>query len=228
MGLQKAVLKIGKQNKNAKEAAQYYDMPVQYNPASLSFSSGAGFIGEEGIGEEGRNARLSAALPSEITLSVELLFEAAENETAFLGDAKQRDMEESLGKKRTLRPEEKQKASESKRTVQTQVDGLLSLVMQVATRQVVFVWGDMSFAGELEDVNARYTMFDPKGNPVRARVELSIRQAAADSDDKVHSLESSYWKDAWKNFKKLAGKQKAEQALTKEYENAKELLKTGK
>lgn len=225
MGIQKAVLKIGKMNKNAKETIEYYDMPVQYNPSSLSFASRAGLIEEKGPGEAGLGSRKSAILPPEITLSVELFFEAVENDQAFLSDAKQQSMEESLGKKQSYPADGRRKASAQESSVQRQVDGLISLVMQVATRQVVFVWGDMSFGGEIEDVSARYTMFDPKGNPIRASVDLSIRQAAADSDDKTNSSESAYWKDAWKKFKKLAGKSKEEQSLTKEYESAKKLLK---
>lgn len=224
MGIQKAVLKIGKMNKNAKEAVEYYDMPVQYNPSSLSFSSRAGLIEEEGPGEAGIGSRKSAVLPPETTLSVELLFEAIVNDDAFLSGAKQQEMEEALGKKRSYLPETKQKDSDQEYFVQRQVDGLLSLVMQVSTKQVVFVWGDMNFSGELEDVSARYTMFGPKGNPIRASVELTIRQAASDSDDKMNSSEEAYWKDAWKKFKKLAGKQKEEQSLTGQYESAKELL----
>lgn len=225
MGIQKAVLKIGKLNKNAKETIEYYDMPVQYNPSSLSLSSRAGLIEEKGPGEAGLGSRKSAVLPPEVTLHVELFFEAVENDQAFLSDAKQQSMEEALGKKRAYPPDSRCKASGQESLVQRQVDGLISLVMQVSTRQVIFVWGDMSFGGELEDVSARYTMFDPRGNPIQARAELSIRQAAADSDDKIHASESAYWKDAWKKFKKLAGKRKEEQTLTKEYESAKKLLK---
>lgn len=82
----------------------------------------------------------------------------------------------------------------------------------------------MNFGGELEDVSARYTMFGPKGNPIQASVDLSIRQAAADSDSKMNSSEEAYWKDAWKNFRKLAGSGKEEQSLTGQYESAQELL----
>ena len=223
MGIQKAVLRIGKMNKNAKEAVEYYDMPVQYNPSSLSFSSRAGLIEEEGPGEAGIGSRKSAVLPPETTLNVELLFEAVENDDAFLGDTKQQ-MEEALGKKRSCQPETRRKAEGREYFVQRQVDGLLSLVMQVSTKQVVFVWGDMNFGGELEDVSARYTMFGPKGNPIQASVELTIRQASADSDHKMYSSEEAYWQDAGKKFKKLAGKQKEEQSLTGQYESAQELL----
>lgn len=224
MGIQKAVLRIGKINKNAKEAVEYYDMPVQYNPSSLSFSSRAGLIEEEGPGEAGIGSRKSAVLPPETTLSVELLFEAIENDDAFLSDTKQQEMEEALGKKRSYQPETRRKTEGRENFVQRQVDGLLSLVMQVSTKQVIFVWGDMNFGGELEDVSARYTMFGPKGNPIQASVELTIRQASADSDHKMNSSEEAYWKDAWKRFKKLAGKQKEEESLTGQYESAQELL----
>lgn len=224
MNIQKAVLKIGKINKNSKDTVEYYDMPVQYNPSTLSLSSRAGLIEEEGPGEAGIGSRKSAVLPPETSLSVELIFEAIDNDGAFLSNTKQQKMEEALGKKRSYHPEAKQKAEGPEDFVQRQVDGLLSLVMQVSTKQVVFIWGDMNFGGELEDVSARYTMFGPKGNPIRASVDLTIRQAASDSDSQMNSSEEAYWKDAWKSFKKLAGKQKEEQSLTGQYESAQELL----
>lgn len=225
MGVQKAVLKIGKLNKDAKDNVEYYDMPVQYNPSSLTFSSRAGLIEEDGPGEAGLGSHMSAILPPETTLSFELIFEAIETEDAFLSYTKQQSIEESLGKRRIASADNKTKAQNNECSVQRQVDGLLSLVMQVSTKQVEFVWGSMSFKGELEDVSAEYTMFNTRGNPILAKVSLSICQAQADSDNKTNASEETYWKDAWKRFVKLAGKREEKVKLTEQYENTADILK---
>ncbi len=172
MDLEKAVIKIGK-TEQGKETKQYYLMPVQYNPSSLSFSSRAGWREEQGPGAVGMRARQSMILPPETVLSVELFFEAAEE-------------------------------PEHIDFVQQRTEGLLSLVMQTCSRQVVFAWGEMSFGGELEEVRTEYTMFDNTGSPIMARFSLSIRRAGADSPDGINQSENNYWTKAWRTFQKLA------------------------
>lgn len=93
MDFQKAVLKLGKTSKDAKETPAWKNMTVQYNPASLSFSSRAGLAEERGAGEAGLGTRKSAVFPPETTLHVELFFEEMdENQTGFV----QRQVEELL------------------------------------------------------------------------------------------------------------------------------------
>lgn len=224
MAVQKAILRIGKLNKNKKDGVEYYEMPVQYNPASLSFSSRAGLIEEEGPGEAGLGSRMSAIIPPETTLAFELLFEDVDVNEAFLSDTKQQSME-ALGKRRSKATGQGQKRKQGEGFVKRQIEGLLSLVMQVSTKQVVFLWGDMSFSGELEDVSAEYTMFSPNGTPVCGKVNLTIRQSKADSDDSANKSEEIYWKNAWKNFTKQADKREEKETLKKQYEKAGELLK---
>jgi len=170
MDLQKAVLKIRKAQQGD---SQYYLMPVQYNPSTLTYSSRAGLTEEQGAGDAGLKACRSRILPPETVLNVELFFTAAEE-------------------------------SENTDFVQQRTEGLLSLVMQARSRQVVFAWGDMNFRGELEEASAEYTMFHAKGNPMMARVSLSIRQAGADSPAQTSKSEYQYWKKAWNKFQKFA------------------------
>ena len=225
MEVQKAVLRIGKLNSSARDSVDYYDMPVQYNPSSLSFSSRAGLIEEDGPGEAGIGTHMSAILPPETTLSFDLIFEAIETEDAFLSYTKQQSIAEALGKKRISSADNKTRTQNNECSVQRQVDGLLSLVMQVATKQVEFVWGGMSFKGELEDVNAEYTMFNAKGNQILAKVSLSICQAQADSDNRTNTSEETYWEDAWKKFVRLSGKREEKVKQTEQYESTVNILK---
>lgn len=61
-------------------------------------------------------------------------------------------------------------------TVRPQVEGLISALRNPYTRKITFRWGEFSFPGTLSMVQARYTMFSPAGQPVRATMVLRIRQ----------------------------------------------------
>ena len=91
-------------------------------------------------------------------------------------------------------------------SVQTPVEGLVSLITQYATRQAIFVFGDVVFFGEITNVNAQYTMFSPDGNPIAAVVDMSLFQQTATVKDEtgaeVVSMGDDYWDEA---FTKLFG-----------------------
>lgn len=61
-------------------------------------------------------------------------------------------------------------------TVQPQVEGLVAALRNPKTRKVTFRWADFTFTGHLNAVTAQYTMFNTSGRPVRAQVQLRIRQ----------------------------------------------------
>ena len=77
--------------------------------------------------------------------------------------------------------------------MQKQIDGLMALLTQDATRQVIFFWARMCFRGELTSVSTRYTMFNKDGNPIRGVVELSIRQG----NEKEFAYDETYWDKAF-------------------------------
>lgn len=87
--------------------------------------------------------------------------------------------------------------------VQKSVEGLMYAVGTLSLCGVVFTWGDLSYEGFLNDVSAKYTMYDMTGRPMRAEVDLRMdligifagRQAA---DGKI----ISYWKDEYYDFMK--------------------------
>ncbi len=80
-------------------------------------------------------------------------------------------------------------------SVQPYVEGFISALRNGATRIMTFQWADFSFSGFLVNVNATYTMFSVSGHPVRAVVQLRIRQ-------KVNSEERKKWR---KDFKTMVG-----------------------
>ncbi|MBE5917101.1 MAG: hypothetical protein E7273_09705 [Pseudobutyrivibrio ruminis] len=83
------------------------------------------------------------------------------------------------------------------------VDGLCSLCNSVETQYLIFAWGRMVFYGVLESVDAEYQMFDVDGKPIRAKVNISIRQCGKLGKDEkvdVFSKSNSYWKDVYNSF----------------------------
>jgi hypothetical protein len=76
---------------------------------------------------------------------------------------------------------------------------LIALITQENSRHVVFYWNEMAFAGEVTNVQAKYTMFNPQGHPVRGSVVLNICQITS---KEKQSADEQYWEKA---FNKLFG-----------------------
>jgi hypothetical protein len=84
-------------------------------------------------------------------------------------------------------------------SVINEVQGLLGLIHNISLQEVIFMWGQMVFKGRLTDVNVEYTMFNKDGNPIFAKVKMSI-QHIYDAEDKD---DLKYWdKVTDKVFKK--------------------------
>ena len=60
-------------------------------------------------------------------------------------------------------------------SVRDEVEGLIAALRDPYTRNVSFRWTDFAFTGQLNTVNAQYTMFNTSGEPVRAQVQLRIQ-----------------------------------------------------
>lgn len=58
--------------------------------------------------------------------------------------------------------------------VSVYVEGLLAALKNDNYGSIWFTWGNMAYGGTLNSVNATYTMFNPMGNPIRAKIDLVI------------------------------------------------------
>lgn len=151
----------------------YLAMEVQYNPAALSLTNQSGSQiryndGEMGGKDNGMTPQMIQ--PIAARLSLQLIFDAVNVLSAASAIA---------GKK--------------EHTVQNQIDGLMSLLTLSQTRQVLFFWSKMSFRGELTSVDAQYTMFNNRGNPIRGQVNLTIIQ----NDHRDGTFDEKYWENAF-------------------------------
>lgn len=137
----------------------YVPIKVQYNPASIQFS---GIRNGQEVSRDGTFPDYDR--PSETSMHMELIFDTMENGKAFMLDKTAKDTVDALFS-----------SSLSARHI---VELLIGATIFNSTRWVGFAWGKMSFWGELTAVDATYTMFDTDGEPVRAKVGITIREDA--------------------------------------------------
>ncbi len=121
-------------------------MKVQFNPASLRFSTGGTESGKEKSdvthNENGQTRTAPAENKTElIHVEVKLIFD------------------------RTIYKD---------CSVQPEVDHFISIVRNPYVRQVAFYWGTMCYKGVVKSVDAEYVLFNKKGVPMRATVGFSI------------------------------------------------------
>lgn len=123
-------------------------IPVQFNPAKLSFSSN-----QKGVGEkdkvsvnQGKDQRMEHAPAQEkmddMRLKIPLVFDR------------------SLSAVHSVIPV---------------VEGFLTMIEDSYVRRIAFCWGTQYYEGVLESVSAEYELFDPLGTPMRAKVDLDIK-----------------------------------------------------
>ena len=170
----------------------YIALEVQYNPTTLRLDTSAGKQME--YKGNAMNPELSVyKAPSATILSLELIFDDVNNMDSFmLGDNPLTGMTVSnVANAATslIRGEGY--------SVMRQMQGLLSLLSIDEARKVIFFWGNMSFHGLVTDVDMQYTMFNKKGNPVRGKVAISIRQEDEEENNEARDKNYTYDKDYW-------------------------------
>lgn len=177
----------------------YLAMEVQYNPNSIYMETQAGrqveYAGGN-LGSKSNNQIVQDFRPVSTTMSFQLIFDDMNPNDAFMLENL---APTTVGNIVSAVGSGVRKKKEGGYSVQSQVDGLMALLTQDETRQVIFFWAEMCFRGELVDVNTRYTMFNKDGNPIRGVVELTICQG----DDPLFGYDRIYWDQA---FTKAFGK----------------------
>lgn len=178
---------IGKANQ-----AGFLPIQVQYNPSSISLESAAGTTIRQSVGGGGENTYQQMEMPEETVLRMELIFDDMNIKDAFMWDNLRLSAGDVLQAGKSLTA-----AAKGGCSVHTTVEGLVGAICRAQSRIVGVVWNKMYFWGELFGVNAEYTMFNRMGNPVRARVQIQIRQ------DELRTTDQ-YWNKAYDNLFKSA------------------------
>lgn len=170
----------------------YVAMEVQYNPNAIYMDTQAGqqvqYSGGN-LGNQSNNQLVQVYQPVSTTMSFQLIFDDMNPSDAFMLE----NIAPTAGNAVSGISSIAKKAKGGGYSVQKQIDGLMALLVQDTTRQVIFYWSRMCFRGELTSVNTRYTMFNKDGNPIRGVVELSIRQG----DEVSLGYDEIYWNEAF-------------------------------
>lgn len=152
----------------------YKAFEVQFNPVEIGFDVQAQLPDSKENGNVGADVYIvSKSVKNVMTLP--LIFDVSDTTSAFIWSKRDALVNGSLTDKiKASSVAEAVTDTLGSNGIQKQIDGLLSLISNSVTRNVVFIWGDMSISGMITGEEIKYEMFDTMGNPVRGRVTLSI------------------------------------------------------
>ena len=186
-----------------------FRMECQFNPNELNIS---GYGGEEiptqkfaiidekekkghpeGEGKDKKGPRggsTMAAASTRIDMNFRIAFDKSNPQDAFFSDKftlSQTNIAKGLIKGGL------KAAGKSSNSVQPEVEALTAIVRNEKKRLVRFAWGDMSYEGVLNSVNAEYVMFNINGEPCRAFVSLGMVLY----DAEVAGANTDIWQDEY-------------------------------
>ena len=156
---------------------------VQFNPASLQINSSNASSQRRdlnGTNDDQNTVSDTVAAPT-VELTVALKFDKMNIYDAFMFD------KFTGGVSVTTATNLATMASGTTFTVQPYVEGFISALRNPYTQSMTFQWADFSFRGRLRQLQANYTMFSVSGRPIRAEVQLRLRQ-------ELRSAEVQMWK----------------------------------
>lgn len=177
--------------------SEYQIFKVKYNPAKIQMESRAGSFLQPGPGGPGTNTLSQVIMPAQTFMNFEIILDEENHQDAFMFDkinnlSTGAVVSDVAGIVKNIKSDEGY-------TVRPLVEALMGILTQSETRQVVFFWSEMAFAGEVVSIDAKYTMFNPIGNPVRAVVRFTVRQGAEEAVDQ------GYWEKAFDNMDEGGG-----------------------
>ncbi|MBQ7680050.1 MAG: hypothetical protein IJT34_09410, partial [Butyrivibrio sp.] len=164
----------------------FMTIQVQYNPSSIYLDTSAGMreIDSSSISNIMANQVTQINTEAITTLAMQLVLDDMNIQDAFMLDS----LNISTGTAASLLMDVARPHS-----VRMQVEALIACLMTPATQQAIFYWSDMVFRGVMFQVNANYTMFNKKGEPVRAVLDIQMQQ-----DHQMESAEKGgYWDKAF-------------------------------
>ena len=185
---------------NAQEAANARDanmvennflkMEVQYNPNSIQFTTSAGKQKDfRGLGDSGAQQLVTIERKATTFMSVQLTFEDVNIQDAFVRE----NLNPNVGNIKDMGANLITNLAGGY-SIKEKMEGLISLLISNKTRNMVFVWANMFFHGQLNSVDATYTMFNKIGEPIKGTVQLQLRQAASGQE---YATDIAYWNEAF-------------------------------
>lgn len=161
---------------------------VEYNPTSLSIMANVEPTAIKSMQQgSDANALVQCTRPPSLVLTVELIFDAVNNQDCFYYDCYSLSVSTITGGISSLA---------TTHTVRPQMEGLAALMLNNDLREVSFVWDEMVFTGQVNHVTSTYTMFNRSGVPVRGTLQFQILQSIGSDGTK------EYWKTAFEKIGK--------------------------
>jgi len=158
--------KMGDLKVGSDELKGYIPVRIQFNPREIAISA---MEGQQMVPDDPHGGYLNYYnYPSETEMRFTLIFDQVNINDAFTTPT---DVATIGGVKNLIQ------SMVSSYSVQPQCELLLAAVMNKATRRIGFAYNNILFWGELTNVNVNMTMFNKKGDPIRAKVDLTIRSA---------------------------------------------------
>lgn len=179
---------------------------VQFNPSNLQIRSVGGgrfAITDYGTEKKGDTKVERTGMAPHITISFRIIIDETNNADAFMTD---KFSVSASGTTQNLGTLAATAIGKKEFTVRPQVEGFLAAIRSSYHRTVVLQWGKMRYAGMLNSVQARYTMFNTSGNPIRAELDITLQAASTSSEAML-----TFWKKRYADILgKLATKKKDE------------------
>ena len=170
---------------------------VQFNPSSIRVNArGGGRVPISNLGEQGGTIKFTKLDPY-ITVSFTLMFDALNQADAFMEERFTLGATTLVKNVATAAVE----AAGKEYTVKTQVEGFLAAIRNETHRAMIFRWGKLMYAGVLNSVSGRYTMFNTAGNPIRAEVEVNMLLGGSKQGDDLDTAGYLYyWKKRYEQI----------------------------
>lgn len=163
---------------------------VKFNPSEISFQANGGNRVQKMNFAAGQSVKIEfVEMQPRIMMTVPLIFDDYERTDAFMFEK----FSDPTALARTAVTGVVNAVTGNTYSVRPQVEGFIAALRNETTRKVTFAWGDMSYKGMLEAVNAEYTMFNMEGNPIRARVNISILLV----DESIEDNHMGYWEKSY-------------------------------
>lgn len=155
-------------------------LTFQFNPSTLRISGYGGgmttiakYNKDDKKKSNGSESQIEyGALPANIAVDFKVIFDAETNTDAFMRD--RYNVNASNLSKEAVGLATGDSWLGENTYVRQIVEGFLATLRNARYRKVTFTWNHLQYFGDLNSVQCNYTMFNRKGEPIRAEVGLRI------------------------------------------------------
>lgn len=177
-------------------------LTFQFNPSTLRISGYGGglttiasYNKDDGNSANGSESKIKyGPMPANISVDFKVIFDAETNTDAFMMD--RYNVNATNLAKQGIGLATGDSWLGENNYVRQIVEGFLATLRNARCRRVTFAWNHLQYAGDLNSVQCNYTMFNPKGEPIRAEVSLRISATGKQTGNGYTSI----WKERYEEL----------------------------